>query len=164
MTAPVHTIGHRGRTPKTFVKALRAAGVDCVVDVRSAPYSKHQPGFRKKRLEAQLRESGIDYVFLGDDLGGRPSDGTCYRGGRIDYGLVARTDFYQRGVRRLRELIHSGRSVCLLCAEAEPWHCHRALLIGRTLHAQGHELRHLLPDGSSLDQPGVLRVVAEGAD
>ena len=64
-----------------------------VADVRSAPMSRFSPHFNKAALAASLAGQGIDYVFLGKALGGRPERAEMYtqRPGRLrEDGGVAR--------------------------------------------------------------------------
>ena len=96
---PVLTIGHSNHEPQAFVSLLRTHGVDAVVDVRSAPYSRYLPHFNKEHLERILREGGIRYAFKGKELGGQPANRACYDAdGRILYDKLAETDAFKEGV------------------------------------------------------------------
>ncbi|MHB8598168.1 MAG: DUF488 family protein [Ktedonobacteraceae bacterium] len=46
--------------------------------MRSRPYSKFNPDFSQVALEKRLKQHGIKYMFMGDSLGGRPDDSSCY--------------------------------------------------------------------------------------
>jgi len=60
MTAPrIYTIGYEGATQAELIAALKAAGVERVIDVRAVPLSR-KPGFSKNVLAAGLQEAGID--------------------------------------------------------------------------------------------------------
>ncbi|MEX2426100.1 MAG: DUF488 domain-containing protein, partial [Thermomicrobiaceae bacterium] len=74
----IHTIGHSNHRIDTFIELLHRHGISCLVDVRTSPYSRFSPHFRKRDLEAHLRDAGIDYVFLGEELGGRPGESRDY--------------------------------------------------------------------------------------
>lgn len=161
-TRCIYTAGHGGWSVGELVKALYEAGVGCVVDVRSAPYSKRQPEFRKKPLEQRLAEAGLDYVYLGCELGGRPQDPDCYAAGTIDYATVRHKPFFRLGMARLLELFQRGVTPCLLCSEGKPWCCHRALLVGEILRDEGIAVQHILPDGSRLGQEAVMRHMDRG--
>ena len=87
---PVFTIGHSNHSLEHFIELLRAHEVDEVVDVRSAPYSRYAPHFNRDELEDALEKVGVDYLFMGDELGGRPADRSCYDDtGRVVYDKVA---------------------------------------------------------------------------
>src|SRR5204863_5922335 len=59
----IFTIGYEGTTVPEFIAALKAAGVERVIDVRALPLSR-RPGFSKSPLRAVLEEAGIEYVHL----------------------------------------------------------------------------------------------------
>jgi hypothetical protein len=86
------------------------------------------------------------YVFLGDELGGRPRDIAVYDGeGRVDYWRVRQTALFRAGVKRLLdEFKHD--AVALVCAEEDPLDCHRALMIAPHLVEQGICPRHIRGD------------------
>ncbi len=143
----VLTIGHSNHGLEAFVALLGTHGVTVVADVRSAPYSRFNPHFNRKALDAALSERGIAYLFLGRALGGRPEDRACYEEGRVRYDRVARTPLFREGLGRVVEEAARER-VALMCAEKEPLACHRTILVGRCLVAEGIAVAHILADGS----------------
>ena len=153
----VLTIGYGGRTAVEVMERLRQNGVAYLVDVRTAPYSRHQPDFRRDRLRRITADAGMGYLFLGRELGGRSDDPDCYdASGRPLYERFRRKDAFVRGIARLIAAHDQGLRVCLLCAERKPWRCHRARLIGPALLAEGISLRHILPDGGEVEQEAVF--------
>src|SRR5437764_13972930 len=98
LDTPVFSIGYGGRTFEELAALLEEHEIGCLVDVRSAPYSRFRPEFSKQALEAALQERGIRYVFLGDALGGRPDAPDCYVDGKVDYARVREKEFYRRGI------------------------------------------------------------------
>lgn len=151
---PVYTIGYGQRTLEEVIALLRRYGVATLVDVRSAPYSRHKPEFNKDALAAALEREGIRYVYLGDALGGRPSDPDCYVAGRVDYERVKEKEFYRAGIRRVQAARGRGLRFALMCSEARPEECHRSKLIGQTLTELGVPVAHI-------DEEGALRGQAE---
>lgn len=117
-----------------------------VADVRSRPCSRRFPWFNRNRLSSSLPSSGIAYVFLGDMLGGRPEDPSCYLDGQVQYSLVARTPSFQAGMARLLEGASSYR-IALMCAEKDPLTCHRTLLVARQVFLRGVSVAHILASG-----------------
>lgn len=140
------TIGHSRHTIERFIALLEGAGVTAVADVRSAPVSRFSPHFNKAALAASLAAHGIAYVFLGKELGGRPERPEMYTEGVADYEKMAASPEFQAGLTRLLELADQHR-VAAMCAEADPLDCHRCLLIGRALVAEGVDIRHILASG-----------------
>jgi len=148
----IWSIGHSNHALPRFLELLRQAEVDVVADVRSQPFSRFSSHFRRRELRSRLLEAGLGYVFLGDELGGRPSDPELYDAeGHVLYGDVAGTDRFRAGVRRLLEEAASHR-VSMLCAEEDPTACHRRLLVARVLGEQGVEVTHVRGDGSTVTE------------
>ena len=140
---PIFTIGHSNHSLEAFLDLLAGHGVAVVADVRSAPYSRFNPQFNRDALAAALKARGIDYLYLGRELGGHPDDPACYEGGRIRYERVARTSGFREGVARVVDAAATGR-IALMCAEKEPLDCHRTLLVARALDGEGMAVAHIL--------------------
>ena len=147
MGPAVFTIGHSDHTLEGFVALLEKRRVTAVADVRSVPYSRFVRHFSRKPLAAALAARGIDYVFLGRELGGRPDDRACYERGRVVYDRVAGTESFRDGIRRVVRGSGEHR-VALMCAEREPLDCHRTLLVAPALEQAGTEVVHILADGT----------------
>lgn len=145
------TVGHSTHTFERFFDLLAAAGVTAIADVRSAPYSRHQPHFSQRELQARLKEGGISYVFLGRELGGRPARPDLFCEGVADYEKMARTPEFAEGLARVEAGARRYR-IALMCSEQDPLDCHRCLLVGRALAAKGIGVRHLLSNGELRDQ------------
>ncbi len=158
----IFTIGQGRHSLATLSEQLRTAGVTYVVDVRSTPYSRHEPEFARQHLDLSFRGDTLRYVYLGNLLGGRPADPDCYSDGRVDYGKTRTKDFFKRGIERLTAAYERGLSICLLCSEGNPGQCHRSKLIGVALSEKGIEVVHLLPDGTKRTQAEVIAELTEG--
>ena len=143
----VYTIGHSNHTIEGFIDLLAIAGITAVADVRSMPYSRRMPHFCMPKLKETLKVAGIAYVFLGDQLGARPKDRSCYRSGTADYSLIAATQAFGVGLARVEDGAKLYK-MALLCAEREPLDCHRTILVGRRLQVRGAAIRHVLADGT----------------
>jgi uncharacterized protein (DUF488 family) len=142
------SVGHSDHDWLAFVELLKQAGISAVADVRSQPFSKRLPHFNRSELERGLRQHGIAYVFLGSLLGGRPEDPELYDAeGRVDYERVRQTDFFQEGVRRLRQGLER-YTIALLCSEEDPLDCHRGLMIAPALREIGIDTTHLRRNGA----------------
>jgi uncharacterized protein (DUF488 family) len=142
----VATIGYEGTAVPGFLEALRAAGVELLVDVRAVASSR-RPGFAKTRLAANLEEAGIGYVHLRGL--GTPADGrAAARAGRHAemhriFRDHLRTDAAEADMEVLVSLVHGGRRLCLLCFEADPAHCHRTLVAEALGARVPVDVRHL---------------------
>jgi len=145
------TIGHSTLSYQHFLGLLRGAKVTAIADVRSAPYSHHSPHFSREALKNELRRAGIAYVFLGRELGGRPKDSQFFRDGVADYERMARGVQFAKALDRVVDGAKRYR-IALMCSEHNPLDCHRCLLVGRALHEQGIVVRHILSNGTLVDQ------------
>ncbi len=143
------TIGHSNHSAEHFLSLLQQHGIETVVDVRSQPYSRFSPHFRQSRLRELLSEIGLDYLFLGDELGGRPKEPELYDdAGNVAYGRVARTERFTAGLHRLMATAATQR-VAAMCSEENPERCHRRLLVARALlkNESAPTVMHIRGDG-----------------
>ncbi len=154
---PIYTIGYGARTIDVFLATLREHQIEFLLDVRSRPYSRFKPDFNRDALESYLRATGIRYVFMGDTLGGRPADPTCYDAdGKVDYAQVEARAFYEEGLIRVAHAHEQGRRVALMCSEGKPEACHRSKLIGKSLARRGIPVAHIDETGALISQDDVL--------
>jgi uncharacterized protein (DUF488 family) len=144
---PLYTIGHSNHDLPVFLGLLRGAGVTLVADVRSRPHSQRFPQYSQPEFEQALRPAGFAYLFLGEELGGRPDDADAYRvDGLVDYRRRRKSFGFRQGLDRV--LQESKRhTVALLCAEEDPIACHRFLMICPALIEAGVVPQHIRRGG-----------------
>lgn len=153
---PIMTIGYGRRSFADFADLLQRFRVQQLIDVRSHPSSRWRPAFNKEPLRVALAERGIEYVFMGDQLGGRPSDQSCYRDGEVDYDLVRRRRWFQTGVDHLVDAQRQRLRIAVMCAEQKPEHCHRTHLIGEELIHRARPVLHIDEDGHGRSHEDVI--------
>lgn len=142
------SIGHSTHPPGVFVDLLWRSGVESVVDVRSTPYSRFNPQFKRHALERELHAADIRYLFLGEELGGKPDRDEFYDSdGHVLYGRLADSPPFESGLARLIERAKRSR-VAIMCSEEDPAGCHRFLLITRVLHGRDIEVTHIRGTGA----------------
>ena len=151
----IYTVGHSTHTIERFLDLLERNGVTAIADVRSSPFSRHNPQFNKDTLTAELKKRGIAYVFVGKELGARSDDPSCYEGGKVRYGRLAETSVFKAGIERVLSGAQKYR-IALMCAEKEPLDCHRTLLVSRVLERHGVSIVHILSGGSTEAQPQTM--------
>lgn len=154
---PIYTIGYGNRSMQEFIKLLKQHNISYLIDVRSSPYSRFNPDFSKEALARLVKQSGMRYVFMGDTLGGRPNDSTCYVDGQVDYTQVREKPFYRQGIARIRTAWEKQLRVALMCSEAKPYECHRGKLIGNTLIEQEIAVAHIDEKGNLMEQQEINR-------
>jgi len=115
------------------------------------------PQFDRETLKRGLREAGMNYVFLGKELGGRSEDPTCCDKGKVLYERLAGTLLFRKGLQRVENGVKKRHRIALMCAEREPLECHRSILIGRQLDALGVAVLHIHADGRLEDQKTALQ-------
>jgi uncharacterized protein (DUF488 family) len=140
------TIGHSNHSIDTFIGLLKQHHVAIVADVRSAPYCRYVTHFNKAPLQALLTKAGIQYQFLGRELGAKPDDPTCYIDGKAIHEKIASTSLFQAGIQHLKQS-SANYKIALMCAEKDPITCHRAVLICRYLRNELEEISHILSNG-----------------
>ena len=160
---PLYTIGHGNRKREVFLALLKAFGIEYVIDVRSQPYSKFNPQFNQNELKFFLEGNGVKYVFMGDSLGGRPKDTSCYDNeGKVNYEVVKTKDFFKQGVERLKTAYNNDVNVAIMCSESNPCECHRSKLIGRVLNFENIILQHIDENEKLKDQITVINELNKG--
>jgi uncharacterized protein (DUF488 family) len=127
----IFTIGYEGATQPELIAALKAAGVERLIDVRAVPLSR-KPGFSKNILANGLREAGIDYIHL-KALGTPPEGREAARKGdhaKLEAVYAGQLELPEAIVQsaQMLELAHEKPSA-LLCFERDPAACHRTLLL-----------------------------------
>jgi uncharacterized protein (DUF488 family) len=148
MDRAILAIGHSNHEWGTFAALLAKYNIELLVDTRTNPVSRYAPWANAKKLKDILGQSGLDYAFMGDSLGGKPSDDSCYRAdGQPDYRDIRTREFFRDGIDTLLE-ISDGKIVALMCAEEDPSKCHRRLLIEPALLEKGLDIRHIRGDGT----------------
>jgi uncharacterized protein (DUF488 family) len=145
-TGRLLSVGYSNHTLEQFLALLRAAGVSALADVRTSPFSRYNPLTNGPQLSAALRAVGIAYVFLGEQLGGRPGPRELYDEDRVDYERVRQTAFFREGLERL---IRGSEThvVAMMCGEEDPLDCHRGIMITPALVEKGIFPGHLRRDG-----------------
>lgn len=162
MTEQVFSIGHSNHPLERFVELLAKHRVAVVADIRSHPGSKYSPHFDREVVKRALSAAGIRYVFLGDTLGGRPSQPDFYdREGHVLYRRVAETQWFRDGIERLLSGARRYR-VAMMCSEENPRDCHRRLLVGRVLMGMGVGVIHIRGDGALQSEDELIESEGDG--
>jgi uncharacterized protein (DUF488 family) len=141
------TVGHGTASTEELAALLAAAGVERVVDVRTAPGSQRHPQFRREAMERWLPEAGVAYGWE-RDLGGwrkpHPASGNralrqpAFRG----YADHMRTPPFWAALDRLLGLAATAPTAAM-CSETLWWRCHRRLIADAAVLVRGAEVLHL---------------------
>lgn len=147
MPDSIATIGYEKATPDQLVSAVRAAGIELLIDIRAVARSR-RPGFSKGNLSAALEAAGIRYIHL-KGLG-TPAEGReANKAGRMDdFEAIFRTHMSSPAARadleRAAELAATSR-ICLLCLEGDARRCHRSIVAEMLAERLGIGIENLSP-------------------
>lgn len=142
----VYAIGHSTRPLDKFCEILKAHQIALLADIRTIPKSRHNPQFNEDSLALELPKIGIQYRHL-KELGGlrRPSrdsinsgwENSSFRG----YADYMQTQEFALALEELIELAR-GQRVAVMCAEGNPFRCHRSL-VADALTVRGITVLHI---------------------
>jgi len=110
----IYTIGSADRSQDDFLKTLRQYEIKTLVDVRRFPTSKYEH-FKRENLGTILLSSEIEYVYMGNELGGFRKGG---------YEAYVKTNEYKQGLQFLQR-VAKRRPAVIMCCEKLPAGCHR---------------------------------------
>ncbi len=113
------SIGPGNENLQSFINRLKKWKIDCIVDLRSQPYSEYVPHFNRENLSGSLRKAGIDYVYFGDKLGGRPPEG---------FDRFRASPRFKENIELLLDQVR-GKSAALMCSEFDILKCHRRFIV-----------------------------------
>lgn len=156
----IFTIGHSNHPLEKFLELLQQNCIDCLIDVRSSPFSRYCEQFNQSNLETSLPGQGIEYKFLGRQLGGRPREASCYFDNvvpdgaadflhKVNYPKVMTRPWFLEGIAKIQE-VPKVKTIALMCSEEDPQKCHRHHLIAKYLISNypTWEILHIRGDGT----------------
>ncbi len=111
----IYGTGHSNVPVVDLIENLRKYKISLLVDVRTLPRSRFSPQFNRDSLCSSLSQSGIDYLWFGDRLG----------------GLGENRD-YEGAIEWLAKLAKI-KKVCVMCSEKDYLKCHRHTMIEPSL-------------------------------
>ena len=132
-TNTIYTIGHSNRALDEFISLLKEFSIHILVDVRATPYSGRFPHFSQDVLRETVNAAGIDYHWVGRQLGGNreASDENSHPAleneslkGFAEYMYSRQFD---KAIEQLIDLASNGNTA-VMCAEKMARHCHRSLI------------------------------------
>ena len=123
MNQTVFTIGHSNQNIEIFIKLLKDNGIQVLADIRSIPRSKYAVQFDSDSLKKSVTSADIKYLYLGQEIGGRPNEPTFYDAeGYVLYDLVAKSPPFLKTIKRLIEGAKKYK-VAIMCSEEDPSEC-----------------------------------------
>lgn len=115
----LYSIGPGNESIDSFMKRLKRWNIDYLVDLRSQPCSQYVPQFNRERLADSIRKAGIDYLYFGDKLGGRPIEG---------FEKYRSSPRFKENIDLLLSKME-GKTAALMCSEFDLTKCHRRFIV-----------------------------------
>lgn len=151
------TFGHGTAGRELLVPLLHGAGVRAVVDVRTAPGSRHNSDAGREALGQWLPEAEIDYRWekrLGGYRKASPDspdvfwENASFRGYA---GYTRNPDF----LAAMDDLLRQAADVrtAVMCGESVWWRCHRRIIADYAVLARHARVLHLAHDGRLTEHP-----------
>jgi len=149
------TIGHSNHRVGRVIELLTFHNITCVVDVRSTPYSKFHKEFNREEIQAEFRKTEIEYIWMGQTLGGRQEDKVNSAGIRLD-ALYNDDPKYWAGLASLMKIAFKKRTA-IMCSEEDPRKCHRHKIIADSI------LKRRDAEGQQFGQVKVMHIRGDGS-
>lgn len=134
MNQVTYTIGTSTRTADEFLNLLKLHNIELLVDIRRFPTSRFEH-FKKENLKTLVESNGIEYVYLGDKLGG-------YR--KLKYAEYTKTEEFKKALTELESNL-TRKNSAIMCAERFPWRCHRRF-VSIELQKRGWDVVHIIDE------------------
>ncbi len=140
----IYTIGYAGVDIDRFVQILKQKSISFLIDVRSLPKSKYFYKFNDNLLSKILANVDIKYENWKFEFGARQDNSEFYTNNILDYEKFAQSQQFQYGISKIKQLESQDENICLMCAEIDPVNCHRAILCGKEIFANGMNVTHII--------------------
>lgn len=128
----IFDIGHSTRSKESFISILKKNSIELLVDVRRFPRSRKFPHFDMAAIKEYLSNEGIEYIWMGEKLGGFRKGG---------YEEWTKTETFLQGIGELKRLALE-KKTAILCAEGFYLRCHRRFILEKMAES-GWEVKHL---------------------
>lgn len=149
MKTRIYTIGYAHHTQESFLEQLLKYHINCVIDVRTMPYSAFHNQFNKEVIKGYLRQHGIYYIHMDESFGIiKDDDKLNTEEGYLDFEKLAKTENFINGIERVEVGLEKGYTIAFMCAEKDPINCHRSTLVARNFVRRGYDIQHILHDGT----------------
>lgn len=145
----IYTIGYEGLSQKAFLAWLHRYDIDMIADVRHLPLSRKR-GFSKNSLNEFLAQNNIEYLSFRELGAPKEMRSELLASGnyknffkKYKNNLSKKVD----QIKKLCEILNSGKNIALLCFEHDAQKCHRKILADeiKKVDGNGLEIKHIKP-------------------
>lgn len=160
MVDVVYTIGYSGFKFDEFISKIKEYKIDVIIDVRSSPYSQYFKEYNKEnicKVLNELKDKKIYYRNYSLEFGARQLElgENYYPKGYLDFEKFSTSENFLSGVKKLEDSMKQNYTFVLMCAEKDPFTCHRAILVSRAFFKKGYKIIHLMSGGKNLTQEDI---------
>ena len=145
----IYTIGYSSFTINEFINVLKQYNINCVIDVRSKPYSKYHTDYNKPILEKILEDNKLLYRNYAEEFGAQQTDESYYTNGYVDFDKFTKSQLFKNGFNKIIAGIDLGYTFVIMCAEKDPATCHRNIMVAKEFFKQGYQIKNILADSST---------------
>ena len=150
------SIGHSQHPVDFFIDLLKSHGVNYILDVRSTPYLQFAADYNRESIRLVLQGNGIEYAFMGNYFGARPTDSSLYSpNGYLDFEKVANSPKFKKGFDNVEKGVKQGYRIAFMCTEKDPIECHRAILVTNAFYKAGYSIEHIMQDNTIQTQEDI---------
>ncbi len=157
----LYTIGHSNHKIECFIGLLKAHKISGLVDVRSVPYSRYNPQYNRENLQKEIIKNNINYIYMGDKLGGKPQNLSIdreYADFNFIFELIRKSKEFKEGICELISIPDNNKRVSIMCAEENFLNCHRYHLISKYFMQNYPETEILHIRGSSEIEKNIEKI------
>ena len=156
MVDNIYTIGYSGYKIENLLMEIKKRNISTVIDVRSNPYSNYYSEYNKETFQIFLKKNEIYYRNYANEFGAQQNNKTFYTlDGYLDFDKFVKSNDFLNGIKKLKDGMDKGYIFLLMCAEKDPFNCHRTMMVTREFHKIGYRVTHLLPDGKEQSQDDI---------
>lgn len=148
------TIGYANKSLNEFIEILKNNNIDCIVDVRSIPYSKQYPQYDYDKISKTLSDNNIKYLNFKYEFGARRTEPELYTKlltyddniiEVVDFKKIWNNNIFLNGVTRIKNGLAKNYNICFMCSEKYFYECHRGVMLSEFFYRKEHiNIIHLI--------------------
>lgn len=147
----IYTVGHSTHNIEFFINLLNQFHINCLIDIRTSPYSRIAPQFNKEQISNSLKSQNIIYAHFDKEFGARHTKLSLLdENKKVDFEKVRATSEFKSGIDRLRDALKLNYVIAIMCSESNPFDCHRFSMVSYQLAKEDFNVIHILRDGTVL--------------
>ena len=142
-----------------LINRLKKLDIECVVDVRTFPYSKTFSQYDEPVFKKRLNKEGIEHFFLGDYIGGLIFKNHFKKGINSIFDLLE-DEKIKTGLNKLYKIARE-KKTAIMCAEKEPFNCHRLAISFLFKEKTPFDVVHIFSDREESFEENISRFKEE---